>query len=232
MRFTKRVINGILCTILVSIYCPPVNAASIDVYDSRFINNPEIIDCIKNRVNFKDKYFLSLWDINRKGENCKGLEVDTEHLLYTVQLSSEKTVDEIFISAPIIDNSCDNKMVGTILLSAQYGDQKVNLSDVLKDFCLNESLPQRLNLAEANDVQYFLNTPDAPTELPVEYEKIESLSAFEEKKEELETITVVVADQDKKPLGTGLSNIGKVSLVNIVSDDFMNISSDETEKWM
>ena len=48
-----------------------------------------------------------------------------------MQLSPTLTVEEIFISAPIIDSA---KVVGTILLSAQYNKDDIDLSGTITDF--------------------------------------------------------------------------------------------------
>ncbi len=223
MKLFQKVINKVLyCTVLLNVCYSPVNAVSnMTVSDSRFINNMGLIEEIKRKINFHSAGFESLWAAGRKGESREHLEVDTEHILYTVQLSSTPavdetpTVDEIFISAPIVDNSGAKNAIGTILLSAQYSRQNVQLSDIIKDFCITGTLPNELDLAEAEDVQYFLNAPDASAELPVEYQKITNLSEFEAKKDKLETTTVVIDDKDKKALGAGLSNIEKISLVNV-----------------
>lgn len=221
MEFTKKVINKVLCfAVLANICCYPVNAINdIAVCDSRFVSNAGIIEHIKSCVNFSGPSFKSLWSLDMAEKSREHLAVDTEHILYTVQLSPTLTVDEIFISAPIIDSASGSKMVGTILLSAQYSKPAVPLSDAIRDFCLVGTLPHDLNLVGEEDVQYFLNAPDAPAELPVEFQKIESLSTFETKKEDLEAAKVVVEEKDKKILGTGLSNINKISLVNVLRAD-------------
>ena len=195
----------------------------IDVCDLRFVSNAGIIKCIKDSVNFEGTIFKSLWATGRKGENREHLKIDTEHILYTVQLSPTTaaeipTVDEIFISAPIIDSASGSKMVGDISLSVKYGDN-LQLQNVIRDFCSTNNLPNTFTLSEAKNVQYFLNAPDAPTELPVEYREIKTLSEFAERKDDLEVATIIVDDKDQKALGTGLSTIGKISLVNIIEVD-------------
>ena len=182
MKLTKKVINKVLCfAVLANICCYPANAINdIAVCDYRFVSNAGIIECIKACVNFEGTRFKSLWATGRKGESREHLAVDTAHILYTVQLSSTLKVDEIYISAPIIDSASGSKMVGEISLSMKYGDN-LQLQNVIKDFCSTDTLPDKFTLSEAKNIQYFLNAPDAPTELPVEYKKIESVSDYEEK---------------------------------------------------
>lgn len=217
MRFIKRNINKLICfTVLASICCNSVNAVSIDVCDYRFVSNAGIIEHIKSCVDFSGPSFESLWSLDRAKESREHLAIDTEHMAYTVQLSPELKVDEIYISAPIIDRTSNAKVVGTVFLSAGYDKNEAILSNVIKDFCLVEKLPQNLNLAGKEDIQYFLNAPDAPTELPVEFQKIESLSELGEKKDELEATEVVVNDKDGKTLDTCMFNINKITLVNII----------------
>ena len=220
MKFMKKLINKVLCfAILANICCYPANAINdIAVCDYRFVSNAGIIECIKASVNFEGTRFKSLWATGRKGESREHLAVDTDHILYTVQLSSTLKVDEIFISAPIIDSASGSKMVGEISLSVKYGDN-LQLQNVIRDFCSTDTLPDKFTLSEAKNIQYFLNAPDAPVELPVEYKKIESVSDYEEKKDDLESTKVVVEEKDKKTLGTGLSNINKISLVNVLEAD-------------
>lgn len=218
MKFTKKVINKVLCfTVLANICCNPANAVNdITVCDSRFVKNTEIVRLINDRIDFKSECFQSLWSTGRKGESSEHLAIDNKHIVYTVQLSPTLTVEEIFISAPIIDSA---KVVGVILLSAQYDKDNIDLSGTITDFHSSKILPQGLNFAASEDVPYFLNAPDAPTELPAEYNEIKNLSEFETKKDELEAATVIVDEKDKKALGIGLSNINKISLVNVIEAD-------------
>lgn len=227
MKFTRKIVNKILClTVLGNMCCNPVSAVSnINFCDYRFVNNASIIESIKSCVDFSGPSFKSLWATGRKGESREHLEVDTDHILYTVQLSPTTTateiptVNEIYISAPIIDSASGSKIVGDVAVLMQYSKSGVQLSDVIRDFCLAETLPRDLNSVGKRNVQYFLNDPDASTKLPVEYEKIESFSAFEAKEADLEAAKVIVDDKDKKALGTGLSNINKMALVNVIKAD-------------
>ena len=139
-------------------------------------------------------------------------------MVYTVKLSPTLKVDEIYISAPIIDSASGSKMVGEILLTIPYGHNEC-LQDVMNELCSTNALPDRFAQIGKQHIQYFLNDPNAPTELPVEYKKIESVSDYEEKKDDLESTKVVVEEKDKKTLGTGLSNINKISLVNVLEAD-------------
>lgn len=217
MKLTKKVINKVLCfAILANICCYPVNATSkIDVCDYRFVNNTKIIEHIKSCVNFSGPSFKSLWSLDRAKESSEHLAIATAHILYTVQLSPTLKVDEIYISAPIIDSASGSKMVGEILLTVPYGHNE-RLQDVMNELCFTNDLPDRFTQIGKQHIQYFLNDPNAPTELPIEYEKIETLSAFEEKKDDLEVAKVIVNDKDGKTLGTGWSDISKISLVNVI----------------
>lgn len=47
----------------------------------------------------------------------------------------------------------------------------------------------------------------------------DTYSITETKKNELEAATVIVDEKDKKALGIGLSNINKISLVNVIEAD-------------
>lgn len=47
----------------------------------------------------------------------------------------------------------------------------------------------------------------------------DTYSITETKKDELEAATVIVDEKDKKALGIGLSNINKISLVNVIEAD-------------
>ena len=220
MKFMKKIINKMLCfTALVNICCNPANAINeINVCDYRFVNNTKIIEHIKSCVNFSGPSFKSLWSLDRAKESSEHLAIDTEHMVYTVKLSPTLKVDEIYISVPIIDSASGSKMVGEILLTVPYGHNE-RLQDVMNELCFTNDLPDRFTQIGKQHIQYFLNDPNAPTELPVEYKKIESVSDYEEKKDDLEDAKVVVEEKDKKTLGTGLSNINKISLVNVLKAD-------------
>ena len=71
---------------------------------------------------------------------------------------------------------------------------------LLQIFIQVKILPQGLTFAASEDVPYFLNAPDAPTELPAEYNEIKNLSEFETKKDELEAATVIVDEKDNTHL--------------------------------
>ncbi|MBQ3876594.1 MAG: hypothetical protein II796_03700, partial [Oscillospiraceae bacterium] len=119
----------------------------------------------------------------------------TDCMAYTVKLSPTLTVEEIFISAPIIDSASGSKMVGEILLTVPYGHNE-RLQDVMNELCFTNDLPDRFTQIGKQHIQYFLNASDAPTELPAEYNEIKNLSEFETKKDELEAATVIVEEDD------------------------------------
>ena len=52
-----------------------------------------------------------------------------------------------------------------------------------------------------------------------EYNEIKNLSEFDAKKDELEAATVIVDEDDKKVLGTKLTNVNKILLVNVIKAD-------------
>lgn len=131
MKFMKKLINKVLCfAILANICCYPANATSITMCDYRFVSNAGIIEHIKSCVNFSDPSFQSLWSLDRTKESSEHLAIDTEHMAYTVKLSPTLKVDEIYISAPIIDSASETEIVGTVFLSAEYDKIEVRLSDV------------------------------------------------------------------------------------------------------
>lgn len=219
MKVMRKIINKVLCfTFLANICCNPVNAADIKICDYRFVKNTSIIEHIKSCVNFSGPSFQSLWSTGRKGESSEHLAIDTDCMAYTVKLSPTLTADEIYISAPIIDSASGSKMVGEILLTVPYGHNE-RLQDVMNELCFTNDLPDRFTQIGKQHIQYFLNASDAPTELPAEYNEIKNLSEFETKKDELEAATVIVEEDDKKVLGTKLSNINKILLVNVIKAD-------------
>lgn len=217
MKLTKKVINKVLCfAVLANICCYPANAINdIAVGDYRFVNNTKIIEHIKSCVNFSGPSFKSLWSLDRAKESSEHLAIATDHMLYTMQLSSTLKVDEIFISAPIIDSASGSKMVGEILLTVPYGHNE-SLQDVMNELCFTNDLPDRFTQIGKQHIQYFLNAPDAPTELPVEYKKIESVSDYEEKKDDLESTKMMESIKEQQALDTEFLCIKKVLFLNIM----------------
>ena len=220
MKFMKKLINKVLCfAVLANICCDPANAINdIAVCDYRFVSNAGIIECIKASVNFEGTRFKSLWATGRKGESREHLAVDTDHILYTMQLSPTLKVDKIYISVPIIDSASGSKMVGEILLTVPYGHNE-RLQDVMNELCFTNDLPDRFAQIGKQHIQYFLNAPDAPTELPVEYKKIESVSDYEEKKDDLESTKMMESIKEQQALDTEFLCIKKVLFLNIMEAD-------------
>ncbi len=99
------------------------------------------------------------------------------------------------------------------------GTENLPVQDVIKDFCSTDTLPDKFHFVRSKKCSVLSKCSRCTCRITSGVSKIESLSTFETKKEDLEAAKVVVEEKDKKILGTGLSNINKISLVNVLRAD-------------
>lgn len=239
MKFLKqtKLIYEFLCLgLCLNICCGAVNAEnSGHIREARFVNNPAIIEKINEKVDFKTPSFKSLWKDGRgvkSTEKVEDLTLDTKHILYTVQLLQSGAIDEIFISIPITSNK-STKFVGSVFffIRSKEGNNPTLLS-VIDNLCNGTAVLEDLVLPDASGIQYSVDAPDdsaTSNELSVEFEKIESWSAYKENREKLESAQLLLSEEDNKGIYKRIDNnltyikdpesLPTYLLVNILWDD-------------